>query len=92
MKKENNSIRFFLNDREIEATSESKLLEIIKEEGLEIPHLCFNANYRPDGNCRSCLVEIEGEKTLAPSCCRKPEKGMKVYTHSQRAESSRKMI
>ena len=92
MKKENNSIRFFLNDREIEATSELKLLEIIKEEGLEIPHLCFNANYRPDGNCRSCLVEIEGEKTLAPSCCRKPEKGMKVYTHSQRAESSRKMI
>ena len=85
-------IKFLLNDKEIEAPPSSRLLDVIEAEGLEIPHLCFKTNYRPDGNCRSCLVEVEGERTLTPSCCRRPENGMKVYTHSERAESSRKMV
>ena len=85
-------IKFLLNDKEIEAPPSSRLLDVIEAEGLKIPHLCFNTNYRPDGNCRSCVVEVAGERTLTPSCCRRPENGMKVYTHSERAESSRKMV
>ena len=36
-------------------------------QGVEIPRLCYKAGYRPDGNCRACMVEIDGERVLAPS-------------------------
>ena len=62
--------------------------------GLVIPHLCHKPapGYRPDGNCRACMVEIEGERTLAASCIREPAEGMVVTTNSKRAESARKMV
>ena len=44
------------------------------------------------GNCRSCMVEIDGERVLAPSCCRRPAHGMKVDTDSERALQSQKMV
>ena len=46
---------------------------------------------RPDGNCRTCMVEIKGERVLAPSCCRYPKDGMEVTTNSARALTSQKM-
>ncbi len=46
---------------------------------------------RPDGNCRTCMVEIKGERVLAPSCCRYPKQGMEVTTDSARAVTSQKM-
>ena len=46
---------------------------------------------RPDGNCRTCMVEIKGERVLAPSCCRYPKEGMEVTTNSPRALTSQKM-
>src|SRR5256886_7420338 len=54
----------------------------------EIPHLCFKdaPDYRPDGNCRACMVEIEGERVLAASCKRMPAVGMKVKAQSERSE------
>ena len=59
--------------------------------GLVIPHLCHKPEpgYRPDGNCRACMVEVEGERTLVASCIRPPAEGMKVKTDSDRAEKSR---
>ena len=50
--------------------------------GTDIPHLCYSPEpgYRADGNCRACMVEIEGERVLAASCLRKPTDGMKVHT------------
>ena len=54
--------------------------QVAKREGIEIPHLCYapEPGYRADGNCRACMVEIEGERVLAASCIRKPAAGMKV--------------
>ena len=60
--------------------------------GIEIPHLCHKPGYRPDGNCRACVVEIEGERTLAPSCCRTAQAGMVVQTDSPRARKSQHMV
>src|SRR6185503_1541768 len=60
--------------------------------GVEIPHLCYKEGMRPDGNCRACVVEIKGERVLAPSCCRKPAPGMEVTTDSARAVASQKMV
>ena len=90
MIKEKTPIKFTLNGKEIAASPDSRHLILLKRKDFKF-HLCFNSNYRADGNCRSCVVEIMG-KTLAPSCCRRPENGMEVYTHSERAESARKMV
>ena len=68
--------------------------EVAHGRGLVIPHLCHKPapGYRPDGNCRACMVEIEGERTLAASCIREPVEGMVVTTNSARAENARKMV
>ncbi len=59
---------------------------------MDIPHLCYKEGMRPDGNCRACMVEIKGERVLAPSCCRSPAKGMEVSSVSPRAVHSQKMV
>ena len=62
--------------------------------GTEIPHLCWKdaPGYRADGNCRACMVEIEGERVLAASCQRQVSEGMVVHTASERAKIARKMV
>ena len=62
--------------------------------GTTIPHLCWHPapGYRADGNCRACMVEVEGERVLAASCQRKPAPGMKVQSASERAKKSRDMV
>src|SRR4030095_15523600 len=54
--------------------------------------LCYKPGMRPDGNCRACMVEIKGERVLAPSCCRAPAPDMEVSSESARAKSAQKMI
>ena len=63
------------------------ILQAAERDGTVIPRLCYTPGYRPDGNCRACVVEIDGERTLAPSCCRAPTPGMKVQVDQRtRAE------
>ena len=87
-------ITFILDGQEIEADAGLTIWEIANGRGLVIPHLCHKPapGYRPDGNCRACMVEIEGERTLAASCIREPAEGMVVTTNSARAENARKMV
>ena len=89
---DNATIRFSLNGRDIEAATEETILQAAERHGVEIPSLCYKEGYRADGNCRVCMVEIEGERTLAPSCCRKPSAGMKVNSTTERAMHSQKMV
>jgi formate dehydrogenase major subunit len=88
------AIKFTLDGREVEARPGETLWQVATRLGIEIPHLCYapEPGYRPDGNCRACMVEIEGERVLAASCIRKPAPGMKVTTASERAKASRKMV
>ena len=86
------TIRFSLNGREIEAGADETILQTAERHGVEIPRLCYMEGYRADGNCRVCMVEIEGERALAPSCCRKPADGMKVNSTNGRALHSQKMV
>ena len=90
----NNKISFFLNTKEVEANNNETIWDVSKREGIDIPHLCHrNKNgYKPDGNCRACVVEIQGEKTLAASCIRKPKEGMKVTTNTRKVKNSQKLI
>ena len=69
-------IPFSLDGQPVSAFAGEPILEVAKRHGVDIPHLCFKAGYRADGNCRACVVEVEGERVLAPSCCRAPTAGM----------------
>ncbi|MFJ7568070.1 formate dehydrogenase subunit alpha [Herminiimonas sp. NPDC097707] len=86
------TVTFELNGREVTGRATDTLLTIAKREGIEIPHLCFKEGMDTAGNCRACVVEINGERVLAPSCCRNPTNGMKVNTESERAVKSQKMV
>ncbi|MBT6191291.1 MAG: formate dehydrogenase subunit alpha [Tateyamaria sp.] len=88
------NITFTLDGAEVEAAFGLTIWEVAHGRGLVIPHLCHKPapGYRPDGNCRACMVEIEGERTLAASCIREPVEGMVVTTNSARAENARKMV
>src|SRR6202790_2641639 len=88
------TIKFTLDGQEVGARADETLWQVANRLGTEIPHLCYSPEpgYRPDGNCRACMVEIEGERVLAASCIRKPAAGMKVKTASARAKSARKAV
>ncbi|MGE0752727.1 MAG: formate dehydrogenase subunit alpha [Variibacter sp.] len=88
------AITFTLDGREVMARADETIWQIAKREGIEIPHLCYapEPGYRPDGNCRACMVDIEGERVLAASCLRKPAAGMKVNTATPRAKMAREMV
>ena len=85
-------VEFTLNGRAVTAPPEETILQTAKRLGIEIPHLCYMDGMRPDGNCRACMVEIKGERVLAPSCCRAPKAGMEVTSDSARAVHSQRMI
>jgi len=87
-------ITFELDGKTTTAQPGETIWEVAARIGVEIPHLCWQPDpgYRADGNCRACMVEIEGERTLAASCIRKPTEGMRVKTASARAKKSREMV
>ncbi|RJF92651.1 formate dehydrogenase subunit alpha [Noviherbaspirillum saxi] len=86
------TITFELNGQTVTGRENETLLQIAKREGIAIPHLCYMDGLAAAGNCRACVVEINGERVLSPSCCRYPSKGMKVTTNSERAVKAQKMV
>ncbi|SDT97683.1 formate dehydrogenase subunit alpha [Stappia sp. ES.058] len=87
-------ITFTLDGHEVEAAAGETIWQVAKRVGASIPHLCHKeaTGYRSDGNCRACMVEIEGERTLAASCIRTPAEGQVVKTASERATKAREMV
>jgi formate dehydrogenase major subunit len=85
-------VTFLLDGREVTARPGETILQTAERHGIEIPHLCYMDGMRPDGNCRACVVEIDGERVLAPSCCRRPAPGMQVRTASPRALRSQRIV
>jgi formate dehydrogenase major subunit len=86
------SVPFELDGQPAEALPGETILQAAERHGARIPHLCYTEGMRPDGNCRACVCEIEGERVLAPSCWRKPAPGMKVRTASERARAAQRMV
>ena len=78
----------------VQAEPGQTIWQVAKGQGIDLPHLCLKptAGYLPDGNCRACMVEIAGERTLAPSCRREPTPGMVVTTASDRARTARRLV
>jgi formate dehydrogenase major subunit len=85
-------VTFELDGRAVVAPANRTIIEIADAEGVEIPRLCYKPGLDAVGNCRACMVEIGGERVLAPSCCRTPTAGMKVTTQSERVRKSQKLV
>jgi len=86
------TVTFVLNGRSVTARADQTLIQVADREGIEIPRLCYTDGLEAVGNCRSCMVEIAGERVLAASCCRRATNGMKVTTDSERAVKSQRMV
>jgi formate dehydrogenase major subunit len=86
------TVEFKLDDNTIHAYEGETVFKAAKRHGIDIPHLCYKDGYRADGNCRACVVEVKGERVLAPSCCRIATAGMEVHANSDRAVKSQKMV
>jgi formate dehydrogenase major subunit len=86
------SVEFKLNEQSVMGFEGESILDAAKRHGIDIPHLCYQEGLRADGNCRACVVEIKGERTLAPSCCRNVTPGLEVLSQSLRAKKSQEMV
>src|SRR3954453_5033122 len=88
------TITFTLDGQEVAAREGETIWQAAQRHGTDIPHLCYapEPGYRPDGDRRACMVEIDGERVLAASCIRTPTAGMKVKSASDRAKTARKMV
>ena len=86
------TVEFKLNDQTVVGFEGESILNAAKRHGIDIPHLCYKEGMRADGNCRACVVEIKGERTLAPSCCRNVTPGLEVLSQSLRAKKSQEMV
>jgi len=87
-------ITFTLDGATVSAAVGETIWEVANGRGLVIPHLCHKPapGYRSDGNCRACMVAIEGERTLAASCIREPSEGMVITTDQPREKQARRMV
>src|SRR6478752_3007673 len=85
---------FTIDGKVVGARPGETIWQVAQREGIDIPHLCWlpEPGYRADGNCRACMVEVEGERTLAASCIRKPTPDMVVKTATDRAVKARRIV
>ena len=85
-------INLTINGKKISAEENSTILEAAKNNGINIPHLCYLEGVHEFGSCRICVVEVEGAKTLQASCITKVTEGMVVHTNSARVRKARKVL
>ncbi|MDD9810272.1 MAG: formate dehydrogenase subunit alpha [Gammaproteobacteria bacterium] len=88
------TVCFTLDGKTVDAHGGETVWQAARRHGIDIPHLCYapEPDYRPDGNCRACMVEIQGERVLAPSCLRVATEGMVVTSANARAKKSRELV
>ena len=81
-----------LNGSKVSAREGMTILEVAREQGLDIPTLCFIEDLPPMGACRLCVVEVEGSRTLVASCHTPIAEGMVIHTHSPKVLETRKIL
>ncbi|MFA6583810.1 MAG: NADH-dependent [FeFe] hydrogenase, group A6 [Elusimicrobiaceae bacterium] len=81
-----------INGKQIQAQAGETILSALRREGFKVPALCYMEGMEPFGACRLCIVEVEGNSGLVPSCSQPVAEGMKIQTHSPRIIEARKTI
>ena len=82
----------FIDGKEVEFTNEPNLLEVIRKAGMNVPTFCYRPDLTQYGSCRMCVVELENNSALVPSCSVEVNEGMDIKTHSPRVLNARKTI
>lgn len=85
-------MKVYLNDKLIEIDKQMMILDLCKQEGIDIPTLCHDERLTPNGACRLCIVEIEGWKKPVTACSQKIKDGMKIHTHSEKIMKMRRQL
>jgi predicted molibdopterin-dependent oxidoreductase YjgC len=85
-------IELSVDGRPVRVFEGSTILDACRMLGVETPTLCYGDTLTPVNVCRVCVVEVEGARTLVPSCSRKAEEGMVVRTDSERVRLSRRLV
>jgi len=81
-----------IDGRDVQVNAGQTILDGCRSAGIDTPTICYADNLTPVNVCRVCVVEVEGNRTLVPSCSRPAEDGMVVSTDSERVRHSRKMV
>ena len=92
VKREMSMVHFVINGREVKASEGTTILDAAKGAGVEIPTLCHSPDLKPEGNCRLCVVEVEGSPRLVASCHTPISKGMVIHTRSPKVLAAQKVI
>ena len=82
----------FIDDLPVVGVEGETVLEAAARAGVHIPTLCHDPRLAPAGACRTCLVEIDGQRRLAPACATPLTDGMSVTTRSERVDRHRKSL
>jgi len=88
----NDWVTIYIDGKEIKARKGDNLLKVARENGIDIPGLCFLEKITPTGACRLCVVKIEGRPGMIPSCLVAVEDGMKVIAFDEELEETRKIL
>ena len=86
------TITLLMDGKEITIEDGMTLLDAARDNGIDIPTICFHEATTANGLCRMCVVEVEGQRLLQPSCIVKAAGNMQVQTHSERVVRARKTI
>ena len=89
---EKKMIHLVIDDVNVEVEEGTTILSAARKANIDIPTLCFLKDINENGDCRMCVVEVEGRRGLATSCIQKVEEGMIVHTHSKDVVEARKMV
>ncbi|MDA8155267.1 MAG: molybdopterin-dependent oxidoreductase [Actinomycetota bacterium] len=81
-----------INGKKVQAEPNATILKAALDNGIYIPHLCWDSRLAPYGGCRLCLVEIEGQKKLLASCSTPAEAGMVVHTETPKLAKARRTV
>ncbi len=85
-------MKLTINGNPVEAQPGDTLLAALKRQGIHVPTLCHMEGMLPSGACRICVVEVEGQNNLIPSCSFPAAEGMKIHTNSPRVINARKTV
>ncbi|MCZ2845992.1 MAG: 2Fe-2S iron-sulfur cluster-binding protein, partial [Candidatus Bathyarchaeota archaeon] len=84
-------IQIIIDKKKIEAFEGQTILEVLKQNKIDIPALCFHSDLRIESNCRLCLVEIKGKRGLHAACSTRIEPEIEITTDSQKIKEARKI-
>src|SRR5690625_6570438 len=79
-----------INGKEVTVPRGTPIIRAAAQLGIDIPHFCYHPALSVPGNCRMCLVEVEGARKLEPACYFKVEDGMKIHTENDKVHTARR--